>query len=164
MSLNDAIREDCKVWRGTQESLSRDLFGSADGLRHKLIGYRGSRIQLEDAMSLMLLTGGRATINEMARELGGVFLQLPAIDAEFDNTELHAEIALVTVKLGELLGEVSISVANDGKIDAAEEKRIESRRHELFTQIMHYITLSLRVYGDKSTSLYRSVGNPVVAA
>ncbi|XZG69257.1 phage regulatory CII family protein [Chitinibacteraceae bacterium HSL-7] len=146
-SLMEAAQRDAKAWRGTQESLSFSLFGSPAGLRHKLVGFRNSVLSLEDAQQLMLVTGGRHTIAAQARELGGVFLQLPELVAELDNADLLGEFQRVIDRVGALTRALNEAVANDGEIDAVEQKQLAELRHQLHEQVLRYLMLSVRVYG-----------------
>lgn len=148
MSLNDAIRNDVEQWPGTQESLSRDVCGSAQGLRHKLAGYKGSTLRPEELVMIQLMTGGRHFVTAMARELGGVYLQLPPVAEELDNADLLAECQAVSLKLAELFAELAKS-ASDGVIDAGERDRCDARAHALREQVMRYLALSYRVYGSQ---------------
>ncbi|BAK75408.1 hypothetical protein NH8B_0573 [Pseudogulbenkiania sp. NH8B] len=149
MSLNDAIRSDVEQWPGTQESLSRDVCGSAQGLRHKLAGYKGSTLRPEELVMIQLMTGGRHFVTAMARELGGVYLQLPPLGDELDNGDLLAECQEITARLSELFAELAKSIANDGVIDAGERGRCDARAHALREQVVRYLALSYRVYGDE---------------
>nr|WP_294864369.1 phage regulatory CII family protein [uncultured Pseudogulbenkiania sp.] len=146
MSLNDAIRSDVEQWPGTQESLSRDVCGSAQGLRHKLAGYKGSTLRPEELVMIQLMTGGRHFVTAMARELGGMYLQLPSVAEDLDNGDLVAECQAVSMKLAELFSELAGSIANDGVIDAGERVRCNERAHALREQVMRYLALSYRVY------------------
>jgi len=149
MSLNDAIRSDVEQWPGTQESLSRDVCGSAQGLRHKLAGYKGSTLRPEELVMIQLMTGGRHFVTAMARELGGVYLQLPPLSEELDNGDLLAECHAVSLRLAELFGELASATA-DGVIKPDERARCDARAHALREQVMRYLALSYRVYGSES--------------
>ena len=146
-SLTEAIREDVSCWPGTQASLSVDVFGSDQALRHKLVGHKGSVLGLEDAMSIMQLTGGRATIHEQARMLGGVYLQLPQSPDQVDNADLQAECHRLFASLTDVLAEISEALSNDGKIDTRERRRIERKRHAACTMMVRYIGLNYLLYG-----------------
>ena len=146
MSIYDAVRADCRMWKGTQESLSRDVCGSAQGLRHKLAGYKGSILSVEDAQSVMLLTGGRHTITEMARELGGMYLQL--VSEEVDNADLISECYKIQQRMADLFDALSKSVGNDGVIDELEQHQIDDKACELREQVMQYLVLNYRVFGN----------------
>ena len=159
MGLNEAVRRDCEKWPGTQGGLSRELFGVEDRLRHKLIGFRGNRFWLEDAMSVMQLTGGRETIHEMARELGGIYVHVGDVVPEYDNTDICEELEKVTMCFGDLAREARSSINDDGKIDAEEENRLNQRRHALCTQVVTYVHRLLMVYGDSSVSVHQGASN-----
>ncbi|KPC53009.1 hypothetical protein WG78_10980 [Amantichitinum ursilacus] len=159
MGLNDAMRRDCEKWPGTQGGLSQEIFGVEDRLRHKLIGFRGNRLWLDDAMSIMQMTGGRETIHEMARQLGGIYVHVGDIAPEYDNTDICEELEKVTMALGDLAREARASINDDGKIDADEEGRILARHHQLCTQAMTYVHRMVAIYGDSTVSVHREVGN-----
>lgn len=146
-SLTEAIREDVGRWPGTQASLSVDVFGADQTLRHKLVGYKGSVLGLEDVMSIMQLTGGRATIHEQARMLGGVYLQLPPMPEHVENADLQGECHRLFAALTDVLVEVTTALANDGKIDSKERRRIERKRHVACTMMANYLGINYLVYG-----------------
>lgn len=146
MSVNDALHADSKRWPGTQESLSRDVCGSAQGLRHKLSGYKGSVLSVHDALTIMQLTGGRETIQEMARELGGVFIQLPQIDAIVDNTDLLAAGRDVTVAVGEFFSAEQTALA-DERLEIFEQEILQRGAHKVTQRMMRYLALLVRVFG-----------------
>jgi hypothetical protein len=150
MGLVEALRKDCALWPGTQESLSQAAVGSAQGLRHKLAGYKGSYPGLEDAQTLMLLTGGRHTIIEQARELGGVFLSLPPVDADIDNADLAIEVGRLQTELGQVFAVINDALADDNKIDGGERRDIDAQAHRAVTKLMRYLALVYRVYGDNA--------------
>ncbi|GAB2885285.1 hypothetical protein GCM10027202_12360 [Microvirgula curvata] len=146
MGLQDAIRADADSWPGLQEELSRTVCGSAQGLRHKLVGYKGAKFSPEELAMLMLATGSRHTVTALARELGGVFLQLPPLTSGVDLSTLEAECQAVTMRLADMFAEIHQAVANDGQIDGDERKRIEASSHALREQVLRYLTLSFRLY------------------
>lgn len=145
MSLTDALHADCKRWPGTQESLSRDVCGSAQGLRHKIAGYKGSVLGLHEALTVMQLTGGRATVCEFARELGGVFVQLPQVDVVLDNTDLMSASHEVTVALGALFAEMQQALV-DERIESHEREQLERLAHRINEKVVQWLQLSLRVF------------------
>lgn len=148
MSILEALRSDCHHWGGTQEALSQSVCGSAAGLRHKLAGYKGSIMGLEEAQTIMLLTGGRATIEAQARELGGVYLQLPPVSDAIDNADLVLECHEIQRRLSAMFAALSEAIINDGRIDASEREGIDLLAHGVREQIIRYLGLSYRVYRD----------------
>lgn len=147
MGLDDAIRADARLFDGTQEELSRRVCGSATGLRYKMTGYRGMHLRVPELVTLQLVTGGRNSVTAMARELGGVFLQLPAMDAELlDNSDLELELMSMQVRLGELLAAMA-EAKRDGVIDRPERVQLDGLGHEVIRQLKRYLALSYLVYG-----------------
>lgn len=149
MSLQDAIRADVDQWAGRQEELSRVVCGSAQGLRHKLVGFKGAKFSPEELLMLQLATGGRHTVTAMARELDGVFLQLPPVGEELDPADLAGECQAVTVRLAEMFAEIGKSIAHDGQINTDEREAIEARAHALREQVVRYLQLSFRLYAPR---------------
>lgn len=149
MSLQDAIRADVDQWAGRQEELSRMVCGSAQGLRHKLVEFKGSKFSPEELLMLQLASGGRHTVTAMARELGGMYLQLPPVDEEMDPTDLVRECQAVTQRQADLFAEIAESIARDGQITADERKAIEAREHALREQVARYLQLSFRLYAPR---------------
>ena len=157
MSILEAVRDDAASWPGSQESLSKDVCGSPHGLRHKLSGYKGARVSIEDVLVIMQLTGGRNTIKELCRELSGVFVELPPPHEEVDNTDLLAESQAITICVGNLFDAVNHAVTKHNEIDELLRTQIERRSVELREQVVRYVTLLMMVYGkpvrpEKSSS------------
>lgn len=146
LGLYAAIRADVDAYPGRQDELSQMVCGSPAALRHKLTSFKGSVFKPEELVMLMQATGSRHTITAMAREVGGVFLQLPPDAADLDPADLAAECQAVTLKLAAMFAEIGGAVANDGQIDANERERIEQASHALREQVMRYLQLSFRLY------------------
>ncbi|PXX49394.1 phage regulatory CII family protein [Aquitalea magnusonii] len=149
MSILEAARRDAEQWVGTQESLSKDVCGSANGLRHKLSGFKGAKLSVEDALSLMLLTRGRHTITEMCRELGGVFVELPPPEEPVENTDLLAESQAITVRMAELFDSVNTAITKHNEIDTGYRLHIQDRGQALTEQVVKYLTLLMQIYGTE---------------
>jgi len=146
MSLIDALGADARQYSGTQEELSRRACGSATGLRYKLAGVRGMYFHPEEVVMVQLLSGGRNTINAMAAELGGVYLQLPDVDAVLDGSDLEEEVERLQETIGELFREMR-EAKRDKVIDPEEKRALDRRGHHVVTQIKRYLALSYRIYG-----------------
>lgn len=123
--------------------------GSAQGMRHKLVGFKGAKFDPDELVMLMLATGGRHIVTAMAREVDGVFLQLPPVADDMDPADLAGECQAVTLKLAEMFSEIHKSLANDGQIDGQERERIEDKSHALREQVMRYLQLSFRLYAPR---------------
>lgn len=159
--LTEAIHEDVGLWPGTQASLSMAVCGSEQALRHKTIGHKGSVLGLHDILSVMQLTGGRATMHELARQLGGVYLQLPPIPDQVDNSDLQAECHRLFQSLTDVLAEISGALSNDGRIDSKERRQIERKRHAACTMMAQYLGLNYLLYGTTEVSAaVRKAGRP----
>ncbi|WP_297576231.1 phage regulatory CII family protein [uncultured Deefgea sp.] len=147
-SVIEAARADCALWRGGQEDLSRVVTGYPQTLRHKLTGHNRAVLGVDDALSVMELTNGRNIIAAMARQLGGVFIQLPAVGAIEDNEDLMLSFLEASAALGELARKAQNAVGNDGHVDVHERSGLLKSAHELHGKVLHYLTLLDRVYGD----------------
>ncbi|QLI80814.1 phage regulatory CII family protein [Chitinibacter fontanus] len=148
VSLEEAARADCALWRGGQESLSLSVTGSPQTLRHKLTGHNRAILGVQDAVSLMELTGGRNLIAAMASQLGGLYVPMPAFDAVQDNEDLMLAFMSTSTQLGELARKAQAAVSNDGVVDMQERAALIKSAHELNAKVMHYLALLDRVYGD----------------
>lgn len=123
--------------------------GSAQGMRHKLVGFKGAKFDPDELVMLMLATGGRHTVTAMAREVDGVFLQLPPMAGELDPADLAAECQAVTLRLAEMFSEIHKALSNDGQIDSQERELIEDKSHALREQVMRYLQLSFQLYAPR---------------
>ena len=148
MSLFEAVRRDVALWPGNQESLSQAMYGSPQTLRHKLSGHRNMLLGLEEALELMQLTQGRETIKALARESGGVYLEIPALNLEIGNEELHLAMLQVTESLGQLNAEIFRALSDDQVIDEREKSRIDLARHKITERLLRYVGMLYRVHGN----------------
>lgn len=143
-----AARLDCALWRAGQEDLSRAVTGYPQTLRHKLTGHNRAVLGVDDALSLMELTGGRNTIAAMARQLNGVFVQLPEVGAIEDNEDLLLALMQISTAFGELSNKAQHAVGNDGVVDAHERAGLLDTAQAMHGKVLHYLALLSRVYGD----------------
>lgn len=92
--LTSAIKADAAAFSGRQTDLSRAVCGSNQGLRHKIANFRGQALRPEELVVLQQASGGRHTVQEMARLLGGVFVPLPTPAQTRDGGVMLVMIAL----------------------------------------------------------------------
>ncbi|WP_027469186.1 phage regulatory CII family protein [Deefgea rivuli] len=147
-SVVDAARADCRLWAYSQEDLSQKVTGYPQTLRHKLTGHNRAVLGVDDALSVMELTGGRNTIAAMARQLNGVFVQLPELGAIEDDEDLLVALMHISTAFGELSTRAQQAVGNDGRVDVRERAGLLNTAQTVHAKVLHYLALLDRVYGD----------------
>ncbi|OHX10485.1 hypothetical protein BI347_22170 [Chromobacterium sphagni] len=145
--MDAALQKDAEQWRSGHEELSRAVCGSGQGLRHKLSHFKGQFLRPHEIMLLQLATGGRHFVSELARQLGGVFLMMPPAAVELDNQDLLLQVNHMHAELGRLLESMNEFVRNDGVIDGNEKWALDQQGHEVYAQILRFLSLTYRVYG-----------------
>ncbi len=117
-----------------------DLVGcSYATLMSELSGQPGHKLGAERMLALMKSTGSSAPIQFMARELGGVFVEMP--QGVNGNHELTRSLLESIREFGEFASEVGKSL-EDGTITAEELARINAEGQEALSAILRVMRLS----------------------
>lgn len=148
MGITAAARADCSLWPAGAEDLSRVITGAPQSLRHKMTGYGRAVFGVDEALSVMELTGGRNIISAMAQQLGGVYVQFPQAETVEDSEDLMLALLAATGEFGDLARKAQNAVGNDGVVDVNERRLLLKSAHDLHGKVLHYLTLLDRVYGD----------------
>lgn len=110
-----------------------------------MVGYKNSFLRPEELIQLQLISGGRNTIQEMARLLGGVFVWLPTPDMPLHNLPDDALMDM-TATLSILFAEVQ-NAKSDGKICFNDKCLIEKRVNEFIATILVWIQILFVAHG-----------------
>ena len=117
-----------------------DLLGcSYATLMSELSGQPGHKLGAERMLGIMKITASRAPMQYLARELGGVFIELPECPAGCH--EITRSLLQSIREFGEFASEVGQSL-EDGTITEPELSKISSEGHEALTAIMRVIQLA----------------------
>lgn len=111
-----------------------DLLGKPYAtLMSELSGQPGHKLGADLVLPLMEIAGSDAPLHFLCREMGGVFLKLPVVQAGGDPVQ---QKCLESVReFGEMIGSVAEALA-DGRLTGEERKRIRQEGHEAVTAIM----------------------------
>ena len=139
-SLSHAIKLDAEVFHGTQIELSRQVCGSNQGLRHKIAQFRGSALHPDELVALQQVSGGRHTIQEMARLLGGVFVPISTC-ADTSN-----ELYNIYISLG-LLHSTMREACADGVISVHERIDLEQKAQWTVSAIFAWLMANFNTFG-----------------
>ena len=148
MDTKDAIELDIKNSVFNNGSLSRHLYGNENTLRHKVDGYKGSVLHVEDIMRIMEATGSRETIKALAQSLGGVFIQLPEENEEIENQDLMLKNQQIVIKLGEFFNKYATSIS-DGTLSIPENKSLKKDIFDIASELLGFLAISDLVYGER---------------
>lgn len=117
-----------------------DLVGcSYATLMSELSGQPGHKLGAERMLALMKTTGSVAPIQFMARELGGVFVEMPQCGAGCH--EITRSLLESIREFGEFASEVGKSL-EDGTITPEELARISKEGQEALAAILRVMTLA----------------------
>ena len=123
-----------------------DLLGcSYATLMSELSGQPGHKLGAERMLGLMKTTGSIAPLQFMARELGGVFVELPQCGASCH--ELTRSVVDSIREFGEFASEVSRSL-EDGVITSDELARISKEGQEALSAILRVMRLARERQGQ----------------
>lgn len=141
LDLTDAIKRDVSVFGGTQAELSRQVCGSNQGLRHKIAQFRGSSLRPEELIVLQQISGGRHTVQEMSRLLGGVFVALP------EEVNVDEATSNIYISLG-LLHSAMREACSDGVISACERVELEQKAQWAVSAIFAWVWSHFEAFGE----------------
>lgn len=127
-----------RAYPGGASSLAPRI-GKAHGtLSHEVSGRQGSKLGLDDAVALSVLSGDLRVLNAFAAELGCLVLQLPvATDA---GNDVMQRVGQAAKEFGEFLSEVTTDAA-DGDISTNDLRRIEKEWGDLMAVGQQLMTL-----------------------
>lgn len=117
-----------------------DLLGCAyPTLMSELSGQPGHKLGAWRMLEIMRITGSVAPMNFLARELGGIFVQLP--HASLEGHELTRSLCESIRQYGDFVAQVSRSL-EDGTITGDELSRISAEGQETLTGILRVMRLA----------------------
>lgn len=104
----------------------------------ELSGQPGHKCGVDKLLPFMDVTGSDAPMHFLARELGGVFIRLPALGEGVDPVQKQCMVAVK--EFGELIAACGEALAN-GDLEPAQVSRIIREGHEAVTAIMALLQL-----------------------
>ncbi|MEE0815182.1 MAG: phage regulatory CII family protein [Desulfovibrio fairfieldensis] len=99
----------------------------------------GHKLGAERMMALMKATEGRAPLHEMARELGGVFVEMPPVSVS--GHEVTRGLVACIREFGDFAAQVARSL-DDGTVTAEELARICADGQDALTAILKVMELA----------------------
>lgn len=118
-----------------------------DALKNRIYERKGQRVSVDEAMLMQDFSGTKFFANEVARQSGGVFLEvIPAGIRE--RSELLTEFNRLTQELGELSKDYELSV-RDGQIDGAEKVMLKRQAYRIHKQLEKILAISFAIYEIK---------------
>lgn len=105
----------------------------------ELSGQPGHKCGVERLLPFMAVSGSDAPMHFLAREMGGVYLKLPAV-GEGDLAPVQRQCLLAVKDFGQLMSATADALA-DGRLEPDERAQVTSRGHEAVTAIMGLLKL-----------------------
>lgn len=134
----------CRAFPGGLVAMASALGYSFDALKNRIYEKKGQSISVEDALLMQEFSGTKHFANEVARQSGGVFLEvIPAGIRE--RSELLTEFNRLTQELGELSKDYELSV-RDGQIDGAEKAMLKRQAYRIHKQLEKILAISFAIY------------------
>lgn len=137
----------CRSFPGGTAAMATAMGYTVDALRNRIYEKKGQSVSVEDALLMQEFSGTKHFANEVARQSGGVFLEvIPAGIRE--RSELLTEFNRLTQELGELSKDYELSV-RDGQIDKSEKAMLKSQAYRIHKQIEKILAISFAIYEVK---------------
>lgn len=120
---------------------------SKAALENRLYQVKGQRVSIEEAMMLQIISNRTDFAQAVAFESGGVFVEMPDLDAAaLQGEDILNSFLNVFVQMGELVKQYQLAEA-DGNVDADERAVIWQQIREL-TQVLYALGVNIdRVFG-----------------
>lgn len=137
----------CRSFPGGTAAMAAAMGYTVDALRNRIYEKKGQSLSVEDALLMQEFSGTKHFANEIARQSGGVFLEvIPAGIRE--RSELLTEFNRLTQELGELSKDYELSV-RDGQIDGAEKAMLKRQAYRIHKQLEKILAISFAIYEIK---------------
>lgn len=137
----------CRSFPGGTAAMAAALGYTVDALRNRIYEKKGQSLSVEDALLMQEFSGTKHFANEIARQSGGVFLEvIPAGIRE--RSELLTEFNRLTQELGELSKDYELSV-RDGQIDKVEKAQLKRQAYRIHKQLEKILAISFAIYEVK---------------
>lgn len=134
----------CKAFPGGFTAIASAVGYTYDALKNRIYEKKGQSISVEDALLMQDFSGTKHFANEVARQSGGVFLEVIPTGIS-DRTELLTEFNRLTQELGELSKDYELSV-RDGRIDKNEKVALKRQAYRIHKQIEKILAISFEIY------------------
>lgn len=137
----------CQAFPGGTEAMAAAMGLTRDALKNRIYERKGQRVSVDEAMLMQDFSGTKFFANEVARQSGGVFLEVIPAGIR-DRTELLTEFNRLTQELGELSKEYELSV-RDGQIDQSEKNQLQMQAYRIHKQLEKILAISFAIYEVK---------------
>lgn len=137
----------CKAFPGGFAAMASAMGYTYDALKNRIYEKKGQSVSVEDALLMQEFSGTKHFANAIARESGGVFLEvIPSMIS--DRSELLIEFNRLTQELGQLSKDFELSV-RDGQIDGTEKSKLKQQSYRIHKQLERILSISFAIYGVK---------------
>lgn len=137
----------CKAFPGGFAAMASAMGYTYDALKNRIYEKKGQSISVEDALLMQDFSGTKHFANEIARQSGGVFLEVIP-EGIRDRSELLTEFNRLTQELGELSKDYELSV-RDGQIDKVEKAQLKRQAYRIHKQLEKILAISFAIYEVK---------------
>ncbi len=148
--MKKALVKTANAYRGGKgeqdgmEGLSVKLGMGRFGLRNRIYELKMQGIYLSAARQMMRETGTTFIAEAMAKEAGGVFIQLPSIDG-VDQEDLHEKLMKLHADIGALSKDY-FAATRDDEIDQREKDQLLGQRDKVCQTLHEWLALSFSIY------------------
>lgn len=137
----------CQAFPGGTEAMAAAMGLTKDALKNRIYERKGQRVSVDEAMLMQDFSGTKFFANEVARQSGGVFLEVILAGIR-ERSELLTEFNRLTQELGELSKDYELSV-RDGQIDGAEKVMLKRQAYRIHKQLEKILAISFAIYEVK---------------
>lgn len=151
VNLRQGYQAMCRAFPGGLEAMAAALGMSAASLQNRIYEVKGQVLHTEHALAMQALSGRTDFAEAISRMTGGMFVQLPGLEDEFDNQELLTKFTLILDQLGVLARTHAQAIA-DGVVDDHEKAELERIAHDAHRHIQELLQLTFRIYRENESS------------
>jgi len=113
-------------------------------------GSSGARNPLDRLLALLQSTQDTSVVEWLCNQVGGVLVRNPEVSVERIDTDIIAQTQRMIRDFSELLQVISESIANDGRVDREEGKRIREEWQQLKQYGEAFVMACERGYFDRT--------------
>lgn len=144
MDMRKTYLEMIRAFPGGWDAMAGALGMSRDALENRIYERKGQSLLLDTALQLQAFSGTTLLAEAVARQAGGVFMQLPEHGLR-NREEMLTKFNELHARLGDLSNKFS-DYTRDDEIDRAERRSLEDSGQQIHRTVAELLALTFSIY------------------
>lgn len=140
----------CRAINGGWEAMSAKLSMSRTSLENRVYARKGQQMTVALAMAMQAHSQTAYFAEAVARDSGGVFIQIPPAN-EIGNVDIQAKYIELLERVGDLAREYR-EATEDNEVDGRERKTLERLGNQICQLVTQINQLTFRIFSKQDIS------------